>query len=213
MRRSSVGFALVLAMLSLGLGNLPARAGGTNIVVNGGFLTGWTESGDNPTKCFPAVYVSGLNLQTSFCNNFVNPLPVNSGTYAAFFPYAASLGTGTISQVLSTTPGATYNLTFWLADFTIPPTGTIPNQFIVEWGGLEVMKIVNLDTMNSYIRFTATVTASASNTTLSFLGTNDPQTTGLDDVSVVATPEPSSLILLCTGLLTLLGLALKKTIA
>jgi hypothetical protein len=118
MHRSSLRFALALAMLSLGLGNPPARANSANIVVNGGFetgdLTGWTESGNNPTRCFPAVFVLGLNLTTSFCNHFTFSFPAHSGTYAAFFANATHLGTGTISQVLSMKPRATYNLTFGL---------------------------------------------------------------------------------------------------
>src|SRR5260221_14161067 len=160
------------------------------------------------------AYVSVLILPTTYSNNFVNPLPANSGRYAAFFPYAQSLGTGIISQVLSPTPGATYNLTFWLATFVDPVNGGItPNQLIVDWGGQQAAAIANLNTNGSYVQYSLSVSATGSSTILSFLGTNDPSTSGLDGISVVATPEPSSLMLLCTGLLTRLGLALKKIIA
>src|SRR5208283_8994 len=105
-----VGFSVVLAVVGLTFGNVPVRADGTNIVVNGGFetgdFTGWTETGDNPARCFPAVSVENLG-PTSFCPPSVNTMPPHSGEYLAFFNYAPSVGVGTISQTLSTTSGAT----------------------------------------------------------------------------------------------------------
>lgn len=221
MNRSSIRFSVGLLLLSLSFGSLSARAGGTNIVFNGGFetgtLTGWTESGDNVSKCFPAVYVASLNQVTSFCNNTVSPFPPHSGEFAAFFQNAANLGAGTISQDLSTTPGTTYDLTFWLATFADPSSGNqVPNQMIVSWGGQQVKDIVNITTNGKYEEFSVDVLATGSSTILSFVGTNDPNVTGLDDVSALAiatTPEPSSLLLLSTGLLTALFFTLKKTIA
>ena len=221
MNRSPARFSIGLLLVSLTFGSLPARAGGTNIVFNGGFetgdLTGWTESGDNPARCFPAVYVASLNQVKSFCNNSVSPFPPNSGLYAAFFNNSAALGAGTISQDLSTTPGTTYDLTFWLATFADPSSGKqTPNQMIVNWGGLQVADIVNLSTNGLYEKFSVNVLATGSSTILSFVGTNDPNVTGLDDVSALAvatTPEPSSSLLLGTGLLAALFFTLKKTIA
>jgi len=70
---------------------------------------------------------------------------------------------------------------------------------------------VNIDTNNSYQEYSVNVTAIGSNTTLSLIGTNNPSSTGLDDVSVSAVPEPSALVLLGTGLLAVMALALKKS--
>lgn len=212
MARVTGGFCLGMLALILTVGSQVAQADGINIVVNGGFetgdLTGWTESGDNPGRCFPAVSVQNLG-PASFCGGAVNTFPPHSGQYAAFFNNAAALGIGSISQTLSTTPGDTYNLTFWLNTFTNPTT---PNQFIVDWGGQQVADLVNINTNNTYVEYSLNVTAAGSNTTLAFLGTNDPSSTGLDDVSVVAVPEPTTLTLLCTGLLPALVLKRRKVI-
>jgi len=220
MNRSTVSYLTGLLLLSLSFGSSLVQAGPTNIVLNGGFetgdLTGWTESGDNTARCFPAVYVASLNQVTSFCNNSVSPFPPHSGQFAAFFQNSAALGAGTISQDLSTTPGTTYDLTFWLASFADPILGQTPNQMIVDWGGLQVADIVNLSTDGSYQQFSVNVLATGSSTLLSFVGTNDPNVTGLDDVSALAiatTSEPSSLMLLSTGVLAALCLALKKAVA
>ena len=220
MNRSTVSYLTGLLLLSLSFGSSLVQAGPTNIVLNGGFetgdLTGWTEKGDNTARCFPAVYVASLNQVTSFCNNSVSPFPPHSGQFAAFFQNSAALGAGTISQDLSTTPGTTYDLTFWLASFADPILGQTPNQMIVDWGGLQVADIVNLSTDGSYQQFSVNVLATGSSTLLSFVGTNDPNVTGLDDVSALAiatTSEPSSLMLLSTGVLAALCLALKKAVA
>ena len=211
MARVTIGLCLGISALILTFGSQPARADETSIVVNGGFetgdLTGWTETGDNSARCFPAVSVQNLG-PASFCGGAVNTFPPHSGQYAAFFNNATTLGAGTISQTLLTTAGDTYNLTFWLDTFAAPTT---PNEFTVMWGTQQVLDLVNIDTNNSYRKYSVNVTATGSNTTLSLIGTNNPSSTGLDDVSVSAVPEPSTLVLLGTGLVAVMALVLKKS--
>jgi hypothetical protein len=79
------------------------------------------------------------------------------------------------------------------------------------WGTQQVLDLVNIDTNNSYQEYSINVTATSSNTTLSLIGTNNPSSTGLDNVSVSAVPEPSTLVLLGTGLAAVMALALKKS--
>ena len=62
-------------------------------------------------------------------------------------------------------------------------TGATPNQFIVDWGGLQVLDLVNLPA-SGYVQYTVDLSATGNSTQLSFSGTDDPSILGLDDVVV-----------------------------
>jgi len=90
-----------------------------------------------------------------------------------------------LSQVLATTPGKTYTITFQLAHaFTDGE-----NDFSVEFGGDTIFSIVNTAAF-PYTLETVTGTATSSSTTLAFFGREAESWYDLDDVSVSATGGP-----------------------
>ncbi len=64
------------------------------------------------------------------------------GTYAA---YLGPANNGFLTQTLSTVPGETYTLEFWLASIENPNFGHLPNNFSVSWNGMPVYSGTNLD--------------------------------------------------------------------
>lgn len=94
------------------------------IVTNGGFETGdfagWTQFGN-----------TGFSGVSGNFSGLVDPF---EGAYQAFFGQVGS--TGGIFQTLTTTPGATYDLNFFLYSF-----GGNPNSFDVSWNGSSVFSL------------------------------------------------------------------------
>ncbi|MCX7097348.1 MAG: hypothetical protein NTV43_05505 [Methylococcales bacterium] len=152
-----------------------------NLVNNGDFesndLTGWTlTNGANPLTV-------------------VDTLSPHSGLSSASF--GAFQSVDTISQSLSTTSAAVYNLSFWLANSDTQNS----NTFEVWWDGALLQSWVDANPF-SYTLFTYQVTATSASTLLEFKGFNDDGYFGLDDVSV---PEPELLGLISLGLVCLVS--------
>jgi hypothetical protein len=131
-------------------------------------------------------------------------LGVNYGSYSGYNgDSVASFGaTGneydTISQTLSTTPGVDYTLSFWLQD----EQGDGPNSdtdFQALWNGTSLL---DQYTTTGLLQYTFTVAGTGSDT-LTFEGYNSPAWYDLSDVSVTPTPEPSSFLLMGSGVLGL----------
>jgi hypothetical protein len=188
----------------------PSFADGLNLVTSGGFETGnftdWTVTpGADPLICGAAVGSLG---QIVTCGLVVTPFPwaAHSGNYSAGFgnDHASTPGVNnTISQTLSTNPTSTYDLAFWLFNFNSPGFGSTPNGFTAQFGGQTLLNLTNAASFG-WTEYTFDNLSPSSSTVLSFTGWSGPARFGVDDVSVVATPEPPSLLLIGVGLIALL---------
>jgi hypothetical protein len=166
------GTAALLLLLAAE-GRAPA-----DLIINGGFETGdfrgWIV---DPNPSFPQYIVTD---------------PVHSGRYAAQIA-GFSFAPDTLSQVVATTPGQQYLLSFWRFQDDGDPTILLE----VSWNGTLVFDEFNPGA-RPYEQFTAVVTGTGSDTLL-FKSANDPAFTYLDDVSLEPIPEPASLVLLGSG--------------
>jgi hypothetical protein len=160
-----------------------------NLVLNPGFetddFTDWTVAGD------------GISIDTVF--------PNTGCCDAAFSATTTDPNAGVLSQTLLTVSGKTYELSFALLD----EAGFSGDSFTVQFGGFsatitgdEAAPPGDLPSLYTAEGFTVPeADIAGGSTVLAFKGLNDPLSGidwNLDDVSVnaVATPEPSTWILL-----------------
>lgn len=177
---------LLLAILAVPV--FPAAA--SNIVDNPGFesgdLTGWTSNA-------PAFGVGVDN----------NSGDVHSGNFGVYFGTDPSNPTldSFLSQTLNTSVGEKYTLSFWMSDYQADALG---GHFNVNLGGSQLFNLTDV-AQQDFTLYSATYTATSASTLLQFDANNVPGWFGLDDVSVTANqvtsvPEPSTWIILLTGM-------------
>jgi hypothetical protein len=145
-----------------------------DLVFNGGFesgdFTGWILSG-NP---IPGIV------------DMANP---HSGQFAA--DLTALDSQSFMEQFLATTPGAMYNLTYFL-DVSKPFTSGTVVEFLAQVNGVTVFDQTNIPPQ-PYTRYSFPFIATGISTDLKFGFRYDAGAFFLDDISVNAVPEPSSL--------------------
>ena len=183
----------VIALVSLLLVAAPAFAS-PNLVNNGSFetgdFTGWNQVG----------------LEEVVSGSFAAYSGAQDGT---FYSVWGNIGSdGSISQTISDTPGAHYTFSFWFAS-----VGDDPSDFSAMWNGTTLFSQTDPNTGVNYTEFSFAVTGTGSDT-ITFNGRDDPAWMALDNISVTqqtgTTPEPSSLLLLGSGLLTVGGMIRRK---
>ncbi len=185
----------VSALVVVLLVGAPTAFASPNLVNNGSFetsdFTGWNVSAGSLEEV-----VSG-------------PFYVYSGAQDGnLYSVWGSIGSdGSISQTITDTPGAQYTFSFWFAS-----VGDDPSDFSAMWNSDTLLNLSDPNTGVNYTEFSYTVTGTGSDT-ITFNGRDDPAWMALDNISVTrvtTTPEPSSLLLLGSGLLTVGGVIRRK---
>jgi hypothetical protein len=158
-----------------------------NLVANCSFATGtfasWMLSGnDVPGEEGNLYGVEGTDPLDGIS-------PPTGSVNQAFFADLDSNAT-TISQTLSTVAGHMYTVSFYLAQDTTP-TAEYSNEFDATFGA-ETLEALSAVPVEGYTKYTVTGIATSSTTALSFTLGDGLGEFLLDDISVVASPEPSA---------------------
>jgi hypothetical protein len=186
---------MVSGVLAAVLTLVVSVASADNLVVNGGF-----EDPAGPEQYGPgwtAYRVDGNPLDDNTITGYAH-----SGSQAACFGEEEC--DGVITQTLSTVAGQQYLFSFWFAS-----DGGTPNDFSAKFGDTTVFSVVNAPSQ-PYEYYSYQLTATSATTPISFAGMNVPGYLDLDDVSVTPVPEPSTLVLLAIGVVSLLAYAWRK---
>jgi hypothetical protein len=195
LRRASRLSSLVFALCCLG-----APAFAANLIKDGGFETpkvtvGSYElftTGETFGKYWTVVGVSGdVGVVSSTFEDAGFTFDAKSGKQWLDLTGNSNTATG-VAQTIATTPGSAYTLTFWVGNVNDPGGifGTTSTVLVLV-NGTQVFTAVNSlgagQAKQVWQKFTTTITASSSETTISFMN-GDPATdnsNGLDNVSLV----------------------------
>ena len=195
MRTKTLLVVVALALLAFTF-SAPATFA-QNLLTNGSFesgsFSGWTTGGnfeDTEVVTGPFYQYTGAE---------------DGMYYAVLGPVGSD---GTLSQSFSDHAGSQYTFSFWLA-----AVGDSPSDFSASWDGTQIYSATNPNTGGQWQQFSFTETGTGHDT-ISFAFRDDPGYIALDNVSVTqqsgTVPEPSSILLLASGVLGLGSVARRK---
>lgn len=196
---------------------LGATSAQANLIVNGSFetpvvpvgsftnfgsgstgITGWTVVGPEASIVSGTFSQNGLNFPAQDGVQWVDLTGFNANSVEG------------VQQVVSTTPGTTYNLSYFVGN-VVNPGGIfgLTSTVDVLVNGSQIQAATNSGggTTLTWEQFTTSFVATGSSTTIGFLN-GDPRTdnsNGLDNVVLTAgavsgVPEPGTWVLLGSGL-------------
>ncbi|WP_028583872.1 PEP-CTERM sorting domain-containing protein [Desulfogranum mediterraneum] len=179
---------VLFAVVGLMMGTISAHA---NLVTNGGFesgLTGWSLSGED-SHFFGSGHTGAQSLEL-FDNS----------------------GFATLSQMITTTVGATYDFSFWSAVYSVVPGNIL--RYSLDSG--PIVTVAQASGGFNWEYFSDSFVASSTSTAISFFIETDPGTGTwkLDDVYVSLgenpVPEPTTMLLFGTGIAGLAAIGRRK---
>ncbi len=186
--------ATLLALAAVAF-TIPTLANAESIVlVNPSF-----ETGD-----FTGYTQSGNTGFTSVSGSFSGVDPVDGNYQASFGPVGS---TGSISQSFTDNANEIYTLNYDLYNF-----GGTPSSFAASVDGVTLLGLTNPDAFPYTLESQTFV--GTGNDSFTFTFQQDPSYLLLDNISIVGgatvTPEPSSFVLLGSGVLGLAGAARRR---
>ena len=187
-----------------------------NLVANCSFQTGtfanWTGTTTTDPNNAYAYDANGIDTGDPLAAAG-SQTPYGGQAYEA---YHGSIGyTDTLTQALTTVVGTDYTIEFALLNDT-SYGAPYPNLFDATFGAATLLSESDV-LSDGYTLYSFTEVATSTTTDLSFTTENGSGDFELDSISVTpavaATPEPGSIVLLCTGILGLAGIARRRLIA
>jgi len=176
--------------------------GSGNIIQNGGFEQ---HTGFSSTDLSPWVFTGGI-LETA------------GGCQAEDGVNCVGVISGQLYQNVTTIPGQVYQLSFYVAGWA--PDGPLPGTYNlgVLWNGSEIGTTSFLVTDQTFANMgwsyrSFLFSATGDTAQLAFINPNaisNPYIPVLDNVELMAVPEPSCIALLTAGMFTFLGFGFYK---